>query len=313
MVKNLISIIVPVYKVEKELGECIESLMHQTYKNIEIILVDDGSPDKCPEICEHYANIDSRIRVIHKENGGLSDARNYGITEANGEFLGFVDSDDFVDEIMYEKLFEAAQSTSSDIAECDCVRFADGERPNLIIKEGQKIIKPKEWITETNLNGFLNCVAWNKLYRRELFEGVRYPVGRNNEDEATTYKLVYKANKIVRIESSLYFYRQRTGSITNSKITSKIINDKYTALKEKTLYFDQNGEKSIADFCRARLAISMISFYDWQKNNGNGKKWYLEIRSLFKKTFFSKAVPYKYKVYIGGFVLCPVLYKYISK
>ena len=172
MVKNLISIIVPVYKVEKELGECIESLMHQTYKNIEIILVDDGSPDKSPEICEHYANIDSRIRVIHKENGGLSDARNYGITEANGEFLGFVDSDDFVAEIMYEKLFEAAQSTSSDISECDCVRFADGEKPNSIIKEGQKIIKPKEWITETNLNGFLNCVAWNKLYRRELFEGV---------------------------------------------------------------------------------------------------------------------------------------------
>lgn len=307
MIKDLISVIIPVYKVEKELPTCIDSIINQTYHNLEIILVDDGSPDNCPKMCDDYAKKDNRIRVIHKENGGLSDARNKGLELAKGEFIGFVDGDDFIDIHMYEKLYYAINSNQCDISECYSVSFTGQDIPNAIFIDKIEEYTPYSWLIESNSRDFLNCVVWNKLYRKDLFSGVKYPVGRKYEDEATIYKLIYKANKIIRISDKLYFYRQRMDSIMHSKITEKDLSDKYVALKEKCEFFEEVDEKAIASFYYARLAIFMISYYKWMKSRGKKRKWYREICIYSNKSFFSVVVPLKYKIYICAFILFPYL------
>lgn len=215
----LISVIVPIYKVESYLDRCIKSIIEQTYKNLEILLVDDGSPDRCPEICDTWANSDKRIRVIHKKNGGLSDARNVGIEQATGDWFLFVDSDDYILPYMCERLLKAAQTTQSDIAISSYFMDYDGKKESLkpLIEDETQILSKDEAIEL-----YFVChpvefvVAWNKLYKRQIFfdaQKVRYPVGWLHEDEFTTYKLFYAAKCIVWIRDELYGYVQRDGSI----------------------------------------------------------------------------------------------------
>ena len=251
---KLISIIVPVYKIEPYIRQCIESILSQTYKNIEIILVDDGSPDNCGKICDEYAAIDDRIKVIHKKNGGLSEARNYGLKEAQGVYVSFIDGDDYVDKSFYQMLYEAAEKENCDIAECYSVNFEDGNIPQGSYRSGQTCLSPLEWLTESNVGDFLPCVVWNKIYKKTLFDGIEFPVGRHYEDEATTYKVVYKSSKIVRIKSALYFYRQRSGSITQLEKTIKEINEQYIALEEKCDFFRMKNEVKITKFAETKLA-----------------------------------------------------------
>lgn len=216
----LISVIVPIYKVELYLDRCIQSIVEQTYSNLEIILVDDGSPDHCPGICDAWAKRDERIHVIHKKNGGLSDARNVGIDQSNGDWILFVDSDDYILPSICERLFKAAQATQSDIAICSFFMDYGDRKASLkpLIKDKQKVLSRDEVME------FYFCcrpveftVAWNKLYRRKIFfdeQRVRYPVGWLHEDEFTTYKTFYSAHRVVWIQDELYGYVQRDGSIT---------------------------------------------------------------------------------------------------
>jgi glycosyltransferase involved in cell wall biosynthesis len=304
-----VSIIVPVYKVEKYIVRCIESLVYQTYTNLEVILVDDGSPDSCGQICESYANKDNRIVVVHKPNGGLSDARNYGLSKATGEIIGFVDSDDYVDSKFVQALIEAMIQEKADIVECHSVNFLDGEEPQSKHLKDRKVINSFDWLTESKLGDFMSCVVWNKLYRRELFKNVSFPVGRHYEDEATTYKVVYKSKKIVRLSSALYFYRQRSGSITRMKKTMKEINEQYLALFEKCLFFNQLKENVIADFAYSKLLIYMISTYKVRfKLCGQKSDWYDSIVKNSERVLSAKIVPVKYKMYIRLFICMPTLF-----
>lgn len=309
MTEALISIIVPIFKVEKELPQCIDSLINQTYKNIEIILVDDGSPDKCPAICDEYAKFDKRIRVIHKTNGGLSDARNTGIDVAVGEYIGFVDSDDYIDSQMFERLYYAAVENNCDISECYSISFNDETVPTAEYNNNVLLLDPLKWLTESNLKGFLNCVAWNKLYKKNLFNDIRYPKGKLNEDEATTYKLIYKSKKIARLSDKLYFYRKRSGSIMLSTMTEKRIYDKYDALKNRCVFFDNLNETQMANFSYAKLSLYMSNVYKYisiSKKN----KWLKEIDVYYKLIRKDRSVPLKYKLYIKTFLLSP---SFISK
>lgn len=216
----LISVIVPIYKVEDYLDRCIQSIVEQTYRNLEILLVDDGSPDRCPDICDTWAKRDKRIRVIHKKNGGLSDARNVGIDQSNGDWILFIDSDDYILPSMCERLFKVAKTTQSDIAVCSY--FMDyGDRKKSLkpfIKDKQKILSRDEAMNLYFVHHPVEfVVAWNKLYRSKVFfdeQRVRYPVGWLHEDEFTTYKIFYSANRVVWIQDELYGYIQRDGSIT---------------------------------------------------------------------------------------------------
>lgn len=194
----LISIIVPVYGVEAYLGRCMESLLSQTYQNLEIILVDDGSPDRCPALCDAYKAQDARVQVIHQENAGLSGARNAGLSIARGEYVAFVDSDDYVAADYIRALYELMQESEADITQC---RFAyvSGEPLESYKSRSYKVYRGEslmEQLYGEEEEATYFVVAWNKLYKRELFSKIRYPQGRIHEDEATTYRLFYQSKKL---------------------------------------------------------------------------------------------------------------------
>ena len=191
--EDLISVIVPIYKVEKYLEKCILNIVNQTYSNLEIILVDDGSPDNSGKICDEYARKDSRIKVVHKLNGGLSDARNAGIEIATGKYIAFVDSDDYIEEKMISKLYDLLKANDADVSACNICKFYEDKEIEL--DENEEIVKsypPEQAILLTILDDSFGNYAWNKLYRSELFSDVRFPFKRRYEDIATIYKILDK-------------------------------------------------------------------------------------------------------------------------
>lgn len=244
----LISVIVPVYKVEDYLGRCVESILAQTYKNIEILLVDDGSPDKCPQICEEYAKKDKRIRVIHQENKGLSGARNTGIDHARGEYLAFVDSDDKWSPHFLESLYRALKETGAEISQCRW-EYMHGDE----ITEAYDPHAPRTCFTGREMlanlyiqTGAYYVVAWNKLYKATLFEKIRYPEGKIHEDEATTYRLFDCAKKCVFVDNALYgyFVGSNGTSITRNGFQLKKL-DWCQANKDRVAYFIEKDYKEL--------------------------------------------------------------------
>lgn len=266
----LISVIVPVYKVEEYLDRCVRSILAQTYRNLEVLLVDDGSPDRCGAICDAFAAQDERVKVIHKVNGGLSDARNVAIDVAKGDYLGFVDSDDFIHPKMYESLLNAILESNASISACfyrsfkpgeDC--FTNDEHPETIVL-GQKEALAHFYS--------FNCVnftlVWNKLYEKSLFEGIRYPKGKTREDEFTTYKLVYKAHKLVFLKDHLYFYLQRPGSIMREKSFANELN--YAdAQEERQVFFREHG---MADLHQKALLKYLVWLFAMEHKYGTDEQ-----------------------------------------
>ena len=244
----LISVIVPVYKVENYLGRCVESLLAQTYENIEIILVDDGSPDNCPVMCDEYAKEYEKIRVIHQENKGLSGARNAGIDNAKGEYLAFVDSDDLWSPHFLESLYKALKENDADIAQCRWEYMHGDELKEAYDADAKTVcFTGREMLANLYIQtGAYYVVAWNKLYKKELFENIRYPEGRIHEDEATTYKLFDLAKKCVFVDNALYGYYVGSGgtSITRNGFNLKKL-DWRTANKERVQYFIEKDYKEL--------------------------------------------------------------------
>lgn len=266
MEKDLISIVIPVYNVEKYLKKCIESVMKQTYKNLEIILVDDGSTDLCSNICDEYEKKDKRIKVIHKANGGLSDARNCGIDMAKGEYIGFVDSDDFIEEEMYERMYECIKKTNSDISICG--KYIDYENGKSIpaIKDKETIVNEmtsKEALIKLNSFYKFDMATWDKLYKRELFKDIRFPYGKKCEDYYTTYKLFDKSKKIVYFSTPLYHYFQRENSISRSKN----IPLSYIEASENQLEYFKKNHKDIINVAETAYAFANIATYNAYVNN----------------------------------------------
>ena len=218
--RPLISIIVPIYKVEEYLPECVESILAQSFEDFEAILVDDGSPDNCGNICDEYAKKDKRIRVIHKENGGLSDARNKGIDAARGQYLTFMDSDDTITENYMEYLYSAAKEHDADIVQASLAKSRDKIGTNRPDRRGKeydiRIMNMKDalfdYLTCRTLYGNAVC----KLYKREVFGKIRYPKGKLTEDEYTTYKVIMRSNTVVCVPERIYYYRIHQGSIVRS-------------------------------------------------------------------------------------------------
>ena len=202
-----ISVIIPVYNVEKYLKKCIDSIINQTYYNLEIIIVDDGSPDNCPTIIDEYAKLDKRVKAIHKQNGGVSSARNLGLKYATGDYIIFIDSDDYLSINMIEKLYKAMINNNADMSVCQILRMQENSNGEMVfLNDAQE--EYKEVIYSTN----------------EMIEGIAFPEGKVYEDVATTYKLVHKAKKIVCINDKLYYYLiGRIGATTSSFSEKKIL------------------------------------------------------------------------------------------
>lgn len=249
VMQPLLSVIIPVYNVEKYLKRCVDSIINQTYENLEIILVDDGSPDKSGGICDEYAKTDKRIKVIHQENAGLSGARNSGISAAKGDFITFVDSDDWIDKDMYRQMLEYQRANDLDIVCADTylVKFSKTDfRPlfeNDMIFSGQEALN-------LILTGKIDNAAWNKIYRTIVFGDVRYPLRRIYEDVATTYKVFAKAAKIGYLKKPFYYYfLKNPNSLIATSFNVKSRYDAFVGYKERYEYAKVNCEQDVVDSC----------------------------------------------------------------
>lgn len=243
----LISIIIPIYNVEKQLSRCITSVRTQTYKNLEIILVNDGSADKCGEICDKVAKEDHRIQVIHKENGGLSDARNAGLEVANGDYIAFIDSDDYVACDYIKTLYCNISKENADAAVCSFCLIDENDTllENRFICESKEVILGFQLLQKVlRHDGSKYVVMWNKLYRRELFTDLRFDKDKIYEDEYINFKLFWQCNRIVLIHEVLYYYLQRQESIIGSKMTLKKI-DMKNEFHKKRINFYSNKNLSL--------------------------------------------------------------------
>lgn len=248
-----ISIIVPVYKVEKYLPRCVDSILSQTFKDFECILVDDGSPDNCGKICDEYAKKDSRIIVIHKENGGLSDARNAGIDVASGDYIGFVDSDDWIHPQMYEILYNYITKFNLGFVSCNYLNVYDND--NFDIQEKYDISNEINIYNRTdvfnnfsskNYNSKITPMVWNKLYSKSIFDKLRFEKGKINEDEYFMFPSIFLADDIGVIDHKLYYYyKSRNDSIMNSNFSPAKLNSVESILsKYKFLKNNNFNEES---------------------------------------------------------------------
>lgn len=216
----LISLVIPVYNVEKYIERCIRSVIHQTYKNIEIILIDDGSTDQSGVICDKCKCMDCRIQVVHKYNGGLSDARNYGIRLAKGKYISFIDSDDYIEEDMVEYLYYLLEKYKCEISVCGHKEEFEQSGKSCLQCNKEEILVPRKCIEKILYSG-ISVSACGKLYLKSLFDGIEYPCGALFEDVGTIYKVVLRATKIVCGDLHKYHYCVRENSITTGKFSVK--------------------------------------------------------------------------------------------
>jgi glycosyltransferase involved in cell wall biosynthesis len=253
-----VSIIVPVYKVEKYLDKCVESLINQTYKDLEIILVDDGSPDNCGELCDAWAKKDERIVVYHKENGGLSDARNYGIDRCTGECIAFVDSDDYVAENYIEfmyKLFDESDNCS--VTACDICAVRNGAEAPYSDFKGSVVFSRREAFERVLYHDLIDVAAYAKLYKREVFDDIRYPVGRVYEDTYVFGDILNKTDHIVFGGEALYYYVQRDDSIVNGAFSEKRL--QYIDSVERLVKAAEECDPELKEGCIRRLSHAYFS------------------------------------------------------
>ena len=261
-----ISIIVPIYNVEQYLERCVNSIIKQTYKNLDIILIDDGSTDGSPAICDRYEKSEERIRVLHQVNQGLSAARNSGIEIANGEYFCFVDSDDYVAEDLIEKLYSMLLEQGADIAICNFVSFYEkfaGDIPKnetkIDILSSYEILQMLHQVTQDK---FVNTVvAWGKLYKRSLFANLRFPVGRYCEDISVIYKLYDLATNIVCSSEVLYFYYRNNSNSITYHTNHKFYNDLILAYVEQLEYLYQNNYMEIVPLLKKKLMYWLLEYY----------------------------------------------------
>lgn len=218
---DLISIIIPVYNVEHYLDACMASILEQTYHNIDIILVDDGATDNSGKMCDYYAETDERVKVIHKQNGGLSDARNKGIAQAKGDYIMFIDSDDVVSQNLVEYLYKMMKDNSADITICDPVHCYPDKKIVFEPETCMKIFDSEAAIVEMLYQKSFLVSAWGKLYRKEYFNDILFPYGMLFEDSAVMYKIFDKAKRIAYGNAKLYGYMHREGSITTTKFSKR--------------------------------------------------------------------------------------------
>ncbi len=260
---KMVSIIVPVYNVEDQLSRCVESLIRQTYTNLEIILVDDGSTDSSGKLCDEYKMQDSRIKVVHQQNAGLSGARNSGLDIASGEYIYFVDSDDYLAKDTIDKLIHQLHRFDADVMACGFSYVYDGAKPEFRFTSDEPgVWSGKESVIQMMRTNNICTVVWNKLYKAELWEGVRFPVGHIHEDEATTYKVLYKAKIVAYTPECLYKYFQRGGSLMNAGLSGRY-KDYILALNNRIAYFNDRNEKKLVE----HSLVSLLEYIKYAYRN----------------------------------------------
>lgn len=263
---ELISIVVPVYNVENYLDICMKSILSQTYNNIEVILIDDGATDGSGKICDYYAEADKRVRVVHKKNGGLSDARNAGILRAEGDYIMFIDSDDAVSSDFAEYLYTLLKDSSADIAVCDPVHCYGDKEVFFERETSRKIFEPEDAIAEMLYQRSFLVAAWGKLYRRYLFNDILFPYGMFFEDSAVMYRIFDKATKIAYGNAKLYGYMHREGSITTNSFSKRDC-DILIICNQIAEYLSDRGER-LQKAARSYQTAAVLRIYMNAPRNG---------------------------------------------
>lgn len=263
-----ISVVIPVYNVEKYLSECLDSVVNQTYKNLQIIIVDDGSTDSSGKICDEYAGKDNRISVIHQSNAGAGAAKNTGLELIDGDYFSIIDSDDYIELDMYEKMVNSLEKYNSDIAQClfRNVFVNDSfDRKYKIKGNYPKILTSKNFLKEY-LYDWKYAIFWNKLFKKSLLQNIKFPVGRKIDDEFFTYKLVCNAKKVVNIDNILYNYRMRKTSVMNENNSDRLIYDRIDCFIERYNYVS-NVFPSLKKKYNLKLYDDLLHFKDSAKDN----------------------------------------------
>lgn len=315
--KPLVSVIVPVYKVEQYIRQCVDSILTQTYRNLEIILVDDGSPDNCPQICDEYALTDRRVVVIHQRNGGVANARNSALNICTGDYVAFVDSDDWIESNMIQRMLSAVREHDVDAAFC---------RANII--DGQEITETRfaffpnetvvtaERMVELSLKDEVSGQAWLRLMKRDCWENVRFPEGRNYEDLAISFQpFLYAEKGAVFLTEALYNYRMNQNGISLGG-KSKNAYDIFQAFRDHYNYAKQNM-KSVEKVCFGKTACHAIGYCNS----------YLHFRTVGEESCLhevnlwlqenqleiirSRAIPFSRKLMIFGYLRCNYLYSWM--
>lgn len=282
---DLISVIVPVYKVEKYLDKCVASIVNQTYKNLEIILVDDGSPDNCGAMCDAWAAKDSRIRVIHKENGGLSDARNAGMAVAAGEWIAFVDSDDWIADDMYEALLRAAREHNCGVTACQyALIYSDKALPEVAGGGEVTVLDRLEAMHALIQDGCVRQVVWNKLYRADLVRDIPFAVGKCHEDEFWTWQVIARIDRYAMVDCVGYYYLQRGGSIMGQSYSTKRLD--VLEAKEQRLDFLKGYFPALVECAETDLLFSCLYHGQLVLKHLQGKQKRQALERL-RKTFCS--------------------------
>ena len=274
----MISVIVPVYNVERYIRQCVESILEQTYADLEIILVDDGSTDGSGSICDEYKLKDNRVVVIHKCNGGLSEARNAGLDIARGEYIGFVDSDDYIEPDMYEVLYKNCERYAADLAAARFVKFNTQGEVRKNFTENIEVFSREEMLRLFIVGDRryeITMSVWDRLYKRELISDLRFPVGKCYEDIVFSTKVIEKSKINVYIDRALYHYRLREDSISGEDFNDynraplRIITDLIPELERRILFLDEKGEKELADECRYQYIDNMFKYLTLFKRDSN--------------------------------------------
>lgn len=300
----LISVVIPVYNVKAYIRKCVESVNNQTYRNLEIILVDDGSTDGSNKICDDLALEDDRVLVIHKKNGGLSDARNVGINKAKGKYITFIDSDDYVSNDYIEYLYNLLSNTNSDISICNPIYIYENKEKDIKDSiQNETIVKKMNSIEALEMmlyQNYYDTSAWGKLYKIELFQDIRYPVGMLFEDMGTTYKLFLKSTNIVFGNAEKYYYLQRVNSISNNIFNYKKMD--YLKFAEEIYNYVEKEIPKIKNCASARvISVAcniLLQLPEEDKYRLVKKKLYCKIVEKRKGLIFDKNVRKKNKVII---------------
>lgn len=312
-----LSIVVPVYNVEKYLERCINSLVAQTFSDYEIILVDDGSTDNSGKICDQFAKLNNKIKVIHKENGGLSSARNAGIDIATGKYIGFVDSDDWIEPDMYYNLYNAAVEHDLDMVICGvALNFEDGSSTIYYSTENFKVFKKEEALRAIFVDSLFYEEAWNKIYSRHIFDTVRYPIGKIHEDTFVICEILDRCNNIGYIPNVDYHYFQRNDSImgTLRKIPS---NDKIESI-ERVLTLLRKYEEIYIDSFYNLISAPLKNIDSIIDSSSDAATTYMHLlKNFYKKfkkdIFLSRNTPAAVKVLILIILLPDKLSKFSYK
>lgn len=317
-ISPLVSVVVPVYKVEEYLNRCVDSILKQTYTSIEIILVDDGSPDNCPLICDQYASLDSRVLVIHQDNLGLSGARNAGIRIAKGEYIAFVDSDDYISANYISKLLNTCIRYDAELSMCsfNCNMFPSIQVPDGLYSGYEILSKTLEF------GEWWNVVAWNKLYKRNLLTDDFYPIGKINEDEFVFHSLVLKCDKIALCSDKLYFYCLNPNSITQSSVSIRNL-DLVEALTNRLIFIYSNTINDLITFASDNVLNAFIKTVSnipiselYLKNNLRFKKIYANMMDALacSEPFLTKKGRVKYiLIRLSPVLFSKLIYSFLSR